>query len=93
MAAAVQFSSATAFLARAVGPAAEPEAQRLFATLDLDPETRALAEVQALPADRRLAALAARTGDAWSAARLAHAEARALVVIRRQLQQHGRWRA
>ncbi len=86
------FSSVTAFLARAVGPAAEPDWQRVLGAIDLDDEARTVAALQALPARERLAAVSERTGERWTPAQLAHAEARTFVAIRRALQQRGLWR-
>jgi hypothetical protein len=81
-------SSVAAFLARA-RPGVDAGAAQLLAALDLDDEARAVLAAQAEPADQRRGWLERHTGHAWSAARLAHVEARAFVAIRRQLQERG----
>ena len=82
--------SVTAFLARhARQPGADPAAVEILAGLDA--EARLAVDAQAQPAHQRAAWLQERSGEAWSAARLAHVEQRAFVEIRRALQHRGLW--
>jgi hypothetical protein len=79
-------SSVIAFLARAERDA---DAAALLASLELDDEARVIARAQSVPTAQRLAWMATHTARRWSAADLAHAEARTFVAIRRQLQAKG----
>jgi hypothetical protein len=85
-------TSVAAFLARA--HAGEPQARLVYAAManDLDPEARAAAEAQRIPAAQRRAWMEARTGRPWTAAQLAHLEQCTFVSIRRLLQAAGAWR-
>jgi hypothetical protein len=84
-------SSVAAFVARYV--AGGPTEQRAAATVlvALDADARLVVEAQRLPVSRRQAWLREQTGRAWGAAWLAHAEQRAFVELRRELQRRGLW--
>jgi hypothetical protein len=84
-------SSVTAFVARWAGDGSDdPLATKILARLD--DEGRLVVAAQALPADARAAWLRERSASEWSAARLAHAEQRVFVQLRRELQAEGVWR-
>ena len=83
-------ASVTAFIARyAQSPSADPVAAEILAGLDA--EARLAIDGQAQPLGERQRWLEWQSGDAWSAARLAHVEQRAFVAIRRALQRRGLW--
>lgn len=86
-------SSVAAFIARYVAGGAT--AQRAAATIlvALDAEARMVVEAQRLSVGQRLAWLGEQSGHEWTGAGLAHAERRAFVEVRRELQKRGLWRA
>jgi hypothetical protein len=85
-------SSVAAFIARYVaGGAADPVAAEILG--GLDGAARLAVDAQAVAASERRTWLRARSGEEWSAARLAHVEQRAFVELRRALQRRGLWHA
>jgi hypothetical protein len=85
-------SSVTAFVARWVpgDTTDDPVVAQILSRLD--DEGRLVVAAQAVPAAARADWLRERSGSAWSAARLAHAEQRVFVQLRRELQAHRLWR-
>ena len=84
-------NSVAAFIAQhAHQPTTFPVVAEILSALDA--EARLAIDAQAEPAGARRAWLQARSGEAWSEARLAHVEQRAFVQLRRELQRRGLWR-
>jgi hypothetical protein len=86
-------SSVTAFVARWAADDGSGDAVAAQILRRLDDEGRLVIAARAVPADARAGWLRERSGSAWSAARLAHAEQRVFVQLRRELQARGLWRS
>lgn len=84
-------TSVTAFVARYVDEQTT-DAEAASALAELDEEERLVLRSQTRPPGERLSWLSAQGARVWSVDRLRHAEERAMVDLRRVLQERGWWR-